>query len=122
MSEEINKGDYAEAAELLGDSEGAKEVSLVSLKGKKIQIKKITVGEIADILKVSKDSELEQWIYLVFKGLIKPKMGLQEVRKLPLNVLTELALEIQKYSGLDKESMGVLENLLKTKSSPQSSK
>jgi len=120
MSEE-NK-DFAEAAELLSGSEGSTQVEIKSLKGKKVEIKKINVGEISAILKISKDSDLEQWIGLVFKGLVRPKLNYDEVKKLPLDVLSEIAFEIQKFSGLDKESMGRLENLLKTKSSPQSSR
>lgn len=120
--EEVTKSEYAQAADLLSDAQGEKEVQVVSLQGKTVRIKKITVGEIADILKVTKESELEQWIFLVFKGLVTPKLSLQDIRRLPFGVLAELALEIQKYSGLDKDSMGRLENLLKTKSSTPSSK
>jgi hypothetical protein len=118
----VENKDFVEAAELLSNSEGTKAVEIKSLNGKKIEIKKINVGEIAAILKVSKDSDLEQWMFLVFKGLIRPKMGLEDIKRLPIDVLSEIAFEIQKYSGLDKESMGRLENLLRTKSSPQSSK
>ena len=105
--------DFAEVADLLAPSEGEKEVLVT---GKKVKIKKINVGELADILKVSKENELEQYIWLVYKAVVSPKLNVDQVRKMKHTILLELALEIQKFSELDKESMGRLENLLKTKS------
>lgn len=105
--------DFAEVADLLAPSEGEKEVLV---EGKKVKIKKINVGELADILKVSRDNELEQYIWLVYKGVISPKLNVDQVRKMKHTLLLEIALEIQKFSELDRESMGRLENLLKTKS------
>lgn len=116
----VETSDFAQAAELLADAEGEKEVVLSS--GKKIKIKKITIGELADILKVAKENELEQFIWLVYKGLVAPKLTVDQVRRLKHSTLLEIALEIQKFSELDRESIGRLENLLKTKSSSQSSR
>lgn len=105
--------EFAEAAELLASSEGEKTVEI---QGKKVKIKKITVGEIADIMKVAKDNELEQNIWLVYKGLVQPKLTVDQVRKMHHSILLQLAMEIQKFSELDRESISRLENLLKTKS------
>ena len=114
MSKEIKESEFAEVADLLAEAKGEKDVFISSL-GKKVRIKKVNVGELADILKVSKDNELEQYIWLVFKGLVKPQLKVPEVRALKHTVLLEIALEIQKFSELDKESIERLENLLKTK-------
>ena len=106
--------DFAEVADLLAPSEGEKEVLV---EGKKVKIKKVNVGELADILKVSKENELEQYIWLVYRAVVIPKLSVEHVRKLKHTILLELALEIQKFSELDKESMGRLEkNLSATKS------
>jgi len=105
--------DFAEVADLLAPAEGEKEITV---EGKTVKIKKVNVGELADILKVSKDNELEQYIWLVYKAVVTPKLTVDQVRKMKHTVLLELALEIQKFSELDKESMGRLENLLKTRS------
>jgi len=105
--------DFAEVADLLAPAEGEKEILIG---GKKVKIKKVNVGELADILKVSRDNELEQYIWLVYKAVVTPKMSVDQVRKLKHSVLLEIALEVQKFSELDKESMGRLENLLKTRS------
>ncbi len=113
MSVEVKE--FAKAADLLAEASGEKEVTIQTLK-KKIKIKKVTVGELADIMKVAKDNELEQYIWLVYKGLIEPKLKPDEVRKLNHKVLLEIALEIQKFSELDKDSIDKLANLLKTKS------
>ena len=110
---DVESKDFAEVADLLAPSEGEKEVLV---EGKRVKIKKVNVGELADILKVSRDNELEQYIWLVFKAVVEPKLTVDQVRKMKHTVLLELALEIQKFSELDKESMGRLENLLKTKS------
>jgi len=107
--------DFAEAADLLASSSGEKEVLIQTL-GKKVRIKKVTVGELADIMKVAKDNELEQYIWLVYKGLVQPKLKPDQIRKLNHKILLEIALEIQKFSELDKASIDKLANLLQTKS------
>lgn len=105
--------EFAQAAELLAGSEDTK---VVTVEGKRIKIKKITIGELADIMKVAKDNELEQMIWLTYKGLVEPKLTVEQVRKLSHKTLIMIALEIQKFSELDRESLGRLENLLRTKS------
>jgi hypothetical protein len=105
--------EFAEAAELLSAAEGEK---IITVEGKKVKIKKITVGELADILKVAKDSELEQYIWLVYKCLVEPKLTVDQVRRLKHTTLLLLAWEIQKFSELDRESIQRLENFFKTKS------
>jgi len=114
MGEELS--DLIEAADLLGFSKGQKEVPIKLLGNKKVVIKKVTIGELADIMKVAKDNEIEQYILLVFKGLVKPKLKLNEVRALNHALMLELALHISKFSGLDRDSLGRLENLLGTSS------
>lgn len=109
---EVDTKEFAEVSDLLQGSEGTKDIEIL---GKKLQIRKVTVGEVADILKVSKDSEIDQYIWLVFKGVIKPKMKVDEVKKLPTGLTLLIAAEISKFSELDKESIAKLENLFQIK-------
>jgi hypothetical protein len=111
MADEIKE--FAEASDLLADSEGTKDITV---KGKKLQIRKITIGELSDILKVTKDSELDQYIWLVTKCLTQPKIDINQARRMNHALLFQLALEIQKFSGLDKKAMEKLQNLLTTES------
>jgi hypothetical protein len=123
MSENtINKQEYAEAADLLAPATGTKEVELKTIKGKKVVIQKIKVGDLSAIMKVAKDNEMDQYVWLVFKGLVRPAMSPDEIKKLGHTTLIELAYLIQDYSGLDKDSINNLENLLKTGSSEPASK
>ena len=110
---EIESKDFAEVADLLAPAEGTKEITML---GKKLQIKKITIGEIADIMKVAKDNELEQYIWMVYKGVVKPHLNVEQVRKMRHTEILSLAFEISKFSELDKESVRKLENLLNPKS------
>ena len=110
---EINSKDFAEVADLLAPAEGTKDI-LVN--GKKLQIKKISIGEIADILKVSRDNELEQYIWMVYKGVVKPALKVDQVRKMRHTEILAIAFEISRFSELDKDSMKKLENLLIPKS------
>jgi len=112
----IEEDEFAQVADLLAPAKGEKEVLIKSL-GKKVRIKKITIGELAAILKVARDNELEQYIWLVYKGLVKPKLTIEQAKALNHTVLLELALEISKFSELDKKSMERLENLLSARSS-----
>jgi len=113
VNEEDTTKEFAQVADLLAPAEGEKEIVLTS--GKKVRIKKVNVGELANILKVARDNELDQYIWLVFKALVKPQVTIEQVRGMKHSILLELALEIQKFSELDKDSMGKLENLLQTK-------
>lgn len=107
--------EFANAADLLAPAEGQTEVYLKTLK-KKVTIKKINIGELAAIYKMAKEDEVTQYILLAFKGLVKPKLTMDQARKLPLKVTMELASEIGKFSELDKESMDEVRNLLEGKS------
>jgi len=117
---ERREDECAKVADLLEPSKGEKEVFIKSIK-KKVKIRKVNVGELTQIHKVSKDNELEQYIWLVYKGLVTPKMNVEQLRQLNHMILLEIASEISKFSGLDRQSMEKLENLLGTKSSTQSS-
>ena len=111
--------EFAEAADLLAPDE-TKEVELQTIK-KKVKIRQLTFGEIADIAKVAQN-DLEQYVWVVYKGLVEPKLKVDQVKKMAPLVLVELAYHIQKYSGLDQDSIKKLENLLKTNISLQPSK
>jgi len=108
--------EYATLSDLAAISQGELDIELKSLPGKKVRIKKITIGEIADIMKVAKESTLDQAIWMTFRGLINPKLSVEEIRKWPASVLVEISIEIGKFSGLDKESMEKTTNLFTTES------
>jgi len=113
MSKE-EASEMASVADLLSGATAEIEISLKTLPGKKVKIKKATVGEISDIMKVSGDSVLEQFIWLAVRCLVSPKLNEPEIRKLPHNVLLEIGTHIAKFSGLDKQSVEKMQNLLQT--------
>ena len=109
-----NSAEWAKAADLIAPAEGEKEITLKTLK-KKVCIKKVNVGEIAAIMKHSKESEMDQFVYLVFKGLVRPKLTIDQAKKLPLKVIIEISAAVAKFSELDKDSVEGIRNLLETK-------
>lgn len=113
MSKKDN-AEFAKAADLLAPAQGQKEVFLKTL-SKKVMIKKINIGELADIVKTAKDDDIKQFIFLAFKGLVRPRLNIEQTRKLPMKVIMELAAEIAKFSELDKDSVDEIRNLLGTK-------
>jgi len=106
--------EFAQAADLLAPATGKKEVFLKTLK-KKVTIKKINIGELADVTKAAKDDDIQQFIFLVLKGLVRPKLNIDQTRKLPMKVIMEIAGHIAKFSELDKDSVDEIRNLLATK-------
>jgi len=103
--------EFAKASDLLGLSKGAKDVTLKTCE-MKIKIRKVTIGELAEIMKASAGNEIRQYIWLTFKCMLNPKLNLPEVEKLPFEVLLEIAGSIAKLSGLDKKSLDRVTNLL----------
>jgi len=114
-------GEWATVADMLSEQGGQKEIILKTMSGKKVLISKADVGTLADIMKVARDSELDQMIWLVFKCLVNPRLKMDEVRRLGHPVILEIGSEIAKFSGLDKESMSKTQNLLGIGPSEQSS-
>lgn len=113
---EKETSEFAQAADLLAPVSGTKEVKLKTLKGKSIRIKKVSIGELSDILKASKGSDLDQFIWLTYKCLVAPKLTVDQVKKLPYQVLLEISSEVSRFSGLDEKSTKAILNLLKTES------
>jgi hypothetical protein len=117
MTEE--KG-LASASELLALGQGEKEINLKTC-GLKVKIKKATVGELSDIMNAAKDNAMEQFVWLVFRCMVQPKMTIIDIKKLPHDVLLEIGGEVAKYSGLDKASVDRMQNLLGIGPTEQSS-
>lgn len=116
----VKKEGIASAAELLALGQGEKEIELKTC-GLRVRIKKATVGELSDIMNVAKDQPIEQFCWLVFKCMVEPKMSINDIKKLPHDVLFEIGGEIAKFSGLDKASVERIQNLLGIGSIEQSS-
>ena len=110
----VETSELATVADLLSGGNAEIEISLKTMPGKSVKIKKATVGEISDIMKVSGDNVLEQFIWLAVRCLISPKLNEGEIRKLSHNVLLEIGTNIAKFSGLDKQSVEKMQNLLQT--------
>jgi len=110
------EAEFAKAADLLAPAKGEKEVFLKTLK-KKVRIRKVNIGDVSAIQKAaSGGSDIDQYVYLVFKGLVQPKLTLDECRALPLKVVLECSLHIAQFSELDENSLKGIQNLLTTKS------
>lgn len=118
MSEK-NKG-LASAADLLALSGGLKEIDLKTC-GWSIKIKKATVGELSDIQKAVGENALDQFVWLAFRCMVKPKMEVDQIKQLPTEVLIEIGTEIAKFSGIDKKSVDRMRNLLEIEPVGQSS-
>jgi len=99
---DVKEEEFASVADLL--SSGEKTVFIKSLK-KNIKIKKLPIGIVADIVKLSKGDDVESGIQMTFCGLVHPKLSLEEVRKMDPIVFMEIAKAVTKFSGLDKTSM-----------------
>lgn len=112
MSGKERELDYASAQDLAGLASGEIEVSLKTVPGKKIKIRRATIGEIADVLKVAKDSDLEQSFWLTMRCLVEPRLTLEQIKALPPKTLIEIGNHIARYSGIDKKSMDEVSNLL----------
>lgn len=115
MASKAESAVFAKAADLLAPAEGEQEIMLKTLK-KKVRIRRVNIGDVSAIQKASKESDIDQYIYLVFKGMVIPKLTLDECRKLPLKVIMECAVQIAKYSELDQDSLDKVRNLLTIKS------
>jgi len=102
--------ELATLSDLLGSS-ATRKVFIANL-GKQVEIRKATIGEVAEILQKARDNLLDQFIFLTFKCLVNPKLTLEQVKRLEPKVLIEIAGEISKYSGLDRRSVEELRNLL----------
>lgn len=108
----MSEHEFATAAELAELSKGEAELTLKTVPGKKIKIRKATIGELADIIKVAKESELEQSFLLTYKCMVQPKVNLEEIKTWPPAVLIEIGNGIAKFSGIDRKSMDQVQNLL----------
>lgn len=105
--------ELAQVADLLASAEGEREITLKSA-NKKVIIKKLNIGELATIMKLARDNEIEQAYLVCFKGLKVPTLTLEQAKTLPLKVVLELSAEIAKFSEIDRGSIERYQNLLTT--------
>jgi hypothetical protein len=112
--------DLATLGDLIGQSSEELEIQLKSI-NKKVKIKRASVGDLADILKVSKDQDLEMALWLIFKCMTVPKLDMVKVRQLQPIVALEIAREISKFSGVDQATTSKMADFLETNSALQSS-
>jgi cytoplasmic iron level regulating protein YaaA (DUF328/UPF0246 family) len=108
-----SKEEFAEVSDFLTGSTGEKEILIKSL-NKKIKIRKLSIGDVANITKASPDSEIEQYIWVAYKGLVFPKLTYEQLKNMGMVYVLEIAGSIVEYSGLDKESLARVANLPKT--------
>ena len=112
--------DLATLGDLIGQSNEELEVKIKSLK-KTVKIKRASVGDLADILKVSKDQDLEVALWLIFKCMTVPKLDMTKVRQLQPVVALEIAREISKFSGVEETSSTKMPDFLQANTAPLSS-
>lgn len=94
--------------EVLALGQGEKVISIGSLHFK---IRKISIGDFSNIMNVTKDNQAESIAWIAFKGIVDPHMTIDQVKSLPVATVSEIAFEIQEYSGLDKEFQEKIKNL-----------
>lgn len=107
----VKEKGFASAADLLALSEGTKKIQLKTC-NLNVEIKKVQVGELSQIIQAVGDNAIEQFVWLSFRCLVNPKMSVEDLKKLPHGVLIEIGTEIAKFSGLDKQSVERMRNLL----------
>lgn len=76
-----------------------------------IRIKKLTAGEFANIMKATKGDDQEAGFLMTSFGVLDPKMTPDQVKNLPMDVSAEIVIEIQKFSGMDREAVERIRNL-----------
>lgn len=117
----LSKQKSSPQAELgdLVDSGGEKEVYIESI-GKTVTIKKILLGDMGRIVKKAGEDPFENLKFMLFVGLVKPRLSLQQIEKMKAGVANEIGTAIADYSGLTKEAIERARNLSKVTMDTQS--
>jgi MoaA/NifB/PqqE/SkfB family radical SAM enzyme len=76
-----------------------------------IHIKKLTAGDFSNIMKAAKGDDQEAGFMIATFGILEPKMTILQVKDLPMDISAEIIIEIQKFSGMDKDSVERIRNL-----------
>jgi len=106
----VSEDTIAKMQDLIRGTGSEKRVYIPSLK-KEVIIKKLSIGEIADIYKGTKD-DFERVLFMLWKGLVEPKpKSFSEVRQLDSAIATEIVSEIGKLSGTMEETRRDIQNL-----------
>jgi len=106
----VSEDTLAKIQDLMRGTGTEKRVYIPSLQ-KEVIIKKLSVGEFADIFKGTKD-DFERALFIIWKGLVKPKPeSFAHVKQFDPIVATEIANEIGKLSGTMEESRREIQNL-----------
>lgn len=108
--------DFASADELAALAKGELDITLKTMPGKKIKIRKATIGEIAEIMKMARESELEQSFWLTYKCMLQPKLTMEQIRGMAPTVQIEIGNAIAKFTGIDKKNIDKTQNLLEIES------
>ena len=111
----MSNSNFATVADLVGQANEIKEISLKSIKDKNVKIKRASIGVISNVMKVAGDNVLEQFIWLTISCLVEPKLNEKQVRGLPHKVVIEIGGQIARLSGMDADSVNEIQNLLGTK-------
>ena len=100
--------------DMLFGSQDAVEVELETLGGKIVKVKPLTLSDLSAIRKYSKGDDVEFVKGMIFRGLVEPKLTIEEVGNLRLDIVNELSSHIARVSGLTKGSMEEIKNFSDT--------
>ena len=110
MTEE--KVEIVSLSSLLKGATDTQIVELKTMEGLSVKIKKANAGVLSNVMKVSGDNVLEQFIWLVVGCVVEPKISERDARLLNHAVLIEIGTAIARFSGLDRDSVEGVRNLL----------
>ena len=107
MEEQVQESPRATLEDLI--SRGEKEIVLSN--GKSVKIRRITVGDLSLAYRISK-TDFDKIIAIVQKGLVEPKITLEQAKQLNPKLLAEISDAIIEFSGYGKEEEIEAKNLL----------
>jgi len=115
IEEELSSlGELEEATweDLLASEETEDIVVTIKDKKKKITVRRLKTGEIADIFKAVKTPE-ERMLFVVYKGIVSPKpKSLTEIREMKFETFQQIFTKIVELSGLTEEAQREVKDFL----------
>lgn len=95
-------------ADLFGKGPSSK---WIEVDGKKVQIRKLTLGDLQLIYKFAKDDPFMTTVGILQKALINPSLNLADIKKIPPFIANKIVKEITEMSGWAPEQVEEAKNL-----------
>ena len=98
----MEEKNFATADKLIQGSNKTKDI-LLEVDGENmwVTIRSLNLSQAMLVQKASKNNEEESAAWLVKSALVKPALSTEQIQQLDVGIVTKLANEINKLSGLD---------------------